>query len=940
MNISRYLLFLICFLATYCLPAQGFFKTYQPASSVATDVVQAGNGDYFLVGHASNDSLLLLQRVNGNGQLVWANNFNANGSRGIAVAASADGGFVALAEYYYSPGNYKNVAIKLSATGTVEWTQLLVNPHLPNGLRDIVPTADGGFLLAGDTRDAGLNFQNWLVKLNADGSIAWQKTYGTFFLQTTQIIALSDGNFAIGGGHNGGDFAMAKVSASGDLIWQKNYSKPLEQKAVDIIAANDGGFVMLGTTQNPAQAQLQIALLKTDADGTEQWYNALYPYASNQPLVLGLFNSFVQDNAGNFYVPLWDGFTTSELLKLNSTGNALWKRSMSGSGYSWKIIHTNDSYFAIAGESNNYAMLEKLDSEGELYSNKIRGTVYRDENANCIQDGGETGWADFIVEAHSQTGASFFKKTNADGTYELRVADGDYALIGKVAVGSAEFYAVCDTPHVSIVGTSQLFENQDIGIETIAECPLLEVDVSQGFLRRCMITDYNVSYCNYGNLTAENVSVQLTVDTVLTYVNSSVPLVSQNANVYTFNVADVAPGECAILHVYFAVNCFANLGDVICAEAHIFPDTSCLPPSGAWDGSEVEITGECDNTELKFKIRNKSAAPMSQSLDYVIIEDHIMYLQGQIQLGGNQDSIIVIPNPNGACYFGKLFNNPNQTSVVNRSSAVVENCIAGGNLNLALELGMDENQRAISTTCGTVVGSFDPNDKTGFPLGWTNDHIIETDQELEYMIRFQNTGNDTAFLVVVRDTLPVATLDPATLRPVAASHNYTWDVTSTGIAVFTFPNILLPDSTTNEAASHGFIRFRIHQQPDLAEGTRIENNAAIYFDFNAPVITNTYFHTIGHFLVSATNSPAAQLLDFQVIPNPFSSEADFILKNFTPKNEMTFRLFDALGNVVTEERFEGNAYHFAHKNLAAGLYFFQMEENGVLLTTGKVVVSQ
>jgi uncharacterized repeat protein (TIGR01451 family) len=75
-----------------------------------------------------------------------------------------------------------------------------------------------------------------------------------------------------------------------------------------------------------------------------------------------------------------------------------------------------------------------------------------------------------------------------------------------------------------------------------------------------------------------------------------------------------------------------------------------------------------------------------------------------------------------------------------------------------------------------VIGSFDPNDKRGFPLGWQDQHLLERNQDIEYMIRFQNTGNDTAFLVVVRDTLPVATLDPGTLRPISASHDYTWDV--------------------------------------------------------------------------------------------------------------------------------------------------------------------
>jgi uncharacterized repeat protein (TIGR01451 family) len=351
------------------------------------------------------------------------------------------------------------------------------------------------------------------------------------------------------------------------------------------------------------------------------------------------------------------------------------------------------------------------------------------------------------------------------------------------------------------------------------------------------------------------------------------------------------------------------------------------------------VSGTCEGNELSFKIKNKGNAAMTQNLDYVIIEDHIMYMQGQIKLGAGNDTTIVVASPGGACYLGKLFNN--NTSIVSHPTAVVENCIAGGNLDLALQFETGENNYAISTNCAAVVGSFDPNDKTGFPLGWNDEHLLERNQDIEYLIRFQNTGNDTAFLVVIRDTLPLATLDPGSLRPVAASHPYTWDVTGTGIATFTFANILLPDSSTNEPASHGFVRFRIRQQPDLADGTRIKNNAAIYFDFNEPVITNEYFHTIGKIVVVATHNPSnTQLLDYAVSPNPFSREATFVLKNYTPKSDVTFRLINALGNVVREERFPGNSFLFNAKNLATGLYFFQIEENGALLATGKVAISQ
>jgi hypothetical protein len=93
--------------------------------------------------------------------------------------------------------------------------------------------------------------------------------------------------------------------------------------------------------------------------------------------------------------------------------------------------------------------------------------------------------------------------------------------------------------------------------------------------------------------------------------------------------------------------------------------------------------------------------------------------------------------------------------------------------------------------------------------------------------------------------------------------------------------------------------------------------------------------------VLATQNPGGtQRLDIQVMPNPFSSEATFVLQQYAPKNNVTFRLFDALGKVVREESFSGNTFHFNARNLSTGLYLFQMTENGALLTTGKVAVSK
>jgi hypothetical protein len=136
-----------------------------------------------------------------------------------------------------------------------------------------------------------------------------------------------------------------------------------------------------------------------------------------------------------------------------------------------------------------------------------------------------------------------------------------------------------------------------------------------------------------------------------------------------------------------------------------------------------------------------------------------------------------------------------------------------------------------------VTGAYDPNDKLATTsLGSTTSWLLDEDEWIDYTIRFQNTGTDTAFNVVITDTLP-ANLDPSTLIVGAATHAFNWELRSAGTLKFIFPNIQLPDSNVNEPRSHGHVCFRIKPSEGLAVGNDITNIANIYFDFNPPVIT-------------------------------------------------------------------------------------------------------
>ncbi|MFT3912364.1 MAG: T9SS type A sorting domain-containing protein [Ferruginibacter sp.] len=134
-----------------------------------------------------------------------------------------------------------------------------------------------------------------------------------------------------------------------------------------------------------------------------------------------------------------------------------------------------------------------------------------------------------------------------------------------------------------------------------------------------------------------------------------------------------------------------------------------------------------------------------------------------------------------------------------------------------------------------VVGGYDPNDKQC--LQGSKLDIVKVGTALDYLIRFQNVGNDTAFNIVVVDTLS-NNLDWNSFEITGISHPC--DIKQTnGKLEFYFKDIQLPYQAINDAGSNGYVAFKIKTKNNLVIGDSVNNKAAIYFDFNLPVITNT-----------------------------------------------------------------------------------------------------
>jgi hypothetical protein len=241
-----------------------------------------------------------------------------------------------------------------------------------------------------------------------------------------------------------------------------------------------------------------------------------------------------------------------------------------------------------------------------------------------------------------------------------------------------------------------------------------------------------------------------------------------------------------------------------------------------------------------------------------------------------------------------------------------------------LEYDLSDNT---STLLKTVIGSFDPNDKKVTPegLGATGDVLHNT--HFDYLVRFQNTGTASAINVFVMDTID-SELDLNTFVMHRASHTY--DLVINGnILTWRFFNINLPDSNTNEPASHGFIEYSISPKPGLTDGTSIENVAGIYFDFNEPVITNTTLNTMQSSLASIENIDANdQLL---VFPNPATQDLT-ILPRFEISGRVDVSVLDILGKhiqtVYKGEFVKSSSFKADVSKLSKGMYLLRIQHKG------------
>lgn len=573
----------------------------------------------------------------------------------------------------------------------------------------------------------------------------------------------------------------------------------------------------------------------------------------------------------------------------------------------------------------------------------VQINVRVDVNSNCLIDSTELVLADQIIrfERQSDGNTLHFYMYDTANPHPFYLDTGTYVI---TIANNHPYWQPCVPIQILTIDTNVVLQEVDFSMQAVVSCPLLEVDISAPFLRMTGGgSAYTISYCNTGTDVAQNAYVEVDLDADLNYTGASLPLISQTGTIYRFDVGNLLAGECGSFNVQVVVDTSSLIGQTHCTNVHIYPDTICTPTI-----SVPSVIGSirCQNDTVIFYLEN-AGANMLQGQQYEIFEDNVAMRPGVIQLNNGQATTITQAANLEYTYRIEVAQVPNYPAILGDRtfSLAIEGCRPNANggfsTGFITQFSNGLSQPAQAIDCQQNIAAYDPNDKAAQPAGYGNQHYIDSLTAIDYKVRFQNTGNDTAFNIVILDTLSPL-VDIGTLTMGASSHAYNWSIQGGNVLRIDFSNIMLVDSNANEPLSHGFFRYRIAQQPNNALGSVIYNQAAIYFDYNSPIFTNTTFHTIGEDFVTNTYLTLDNVPDYDLnikaFPNPFQTSTTIAIEG-KMFDKLEIQVVDLLGRqVVYHQARQSDRIELQRGNLEQGFYVFQLIGDGELLGTGKLKV--
>lgn len=782
-----------------------------------------------------------------------------------------------------------------SQTPGTRWTQYLKTYIDGEAVYDMKATPDGGYIGVG--ADSIFNFTPsmvagknaievpFIVKLDSAGNIQWRHSNSNTFGSLYSSVALSpDGGYVAVGGwrdplvfSDSGQYLITKYNSTGAIAWEKKYGGSSADRARSITRINTGGYLVAGSsrsvdgdvTDNHGPAGTADAwLMKIDEDGIIIWkkcYGGTSPDAAytvvESPdggfVVGGISSSNNGDLTGN------NGAIDAWLFKINSTGALIWQKNYGGvsDDVLQQLALNVDGSIAVAGHtvsptlpSNGHKggmdmWVARIANGGNIIWSKGFGGTQDDYGMGitATQDGsylvsgytsstdmdisGQNGLLDAWLVKINGTGSLVWQKcigTNKDefATSVVYHNESEYTIAG-LAVPSAPPNDILDA-YVVRLGNASLIRGSFTS-------PFL---INHGMV---LAAKPGVQYSTIPN----NDSFKLDVDTGTYTVTYTLPNPYYTVTPPSHNVP--MPVYFDTVDIAFTVQAIPGQRDLSVSAVPLNPARPGFPVSYKIFYKNVG-TDTVASGQVLFKRDSRmnfvSAVPPNSSVNGDTLKWNYSNLK---------------PFDTASITVNMQVQAPPAVNIGDTLSSIALI------LPLAGDLTPSDDTAVVKQI---VVGAYDPNDKTENVSGKISAQQVISGAYINYMIRFQNTGNDTAFNVVVRDTLDTK-LEWNTIQMIGASHPYQLQINSQNRLAWHFNNIQLVDSVHNEPSSHGFIAYRIKPKNNLVVGDVIKNSASIYFDYNLPVRTNIQETiVINDVITGIGGGPQPDLFSLSLFPNP------------------------------------------------------------------------
>ncbi|HNQ68905.1 MAG TPA: T9SS type A sorting domain-containing protein [Bacteroidales bacterium] len=571
----------------------------------------------------------------------------------------------------------------------------------------------------------------------------------------------------------------------------------------------------------------------------------------------------------------------------------------------------------------------------------LTGNVFVDINENNVYDQEEDfAWSNMIIKA--EPGPRYGISDNL-GQYSILIVDTTEDNYTVRPLFDSEIWDLSypeESFHTVSFESEDTISGLDFAYVADSYCPDLEVDINlmQNVVVLCNNTYAQIIYENHGTLFSENTTIKVELNDFYEYISGG-DLISQEENMLTFDVGNVEIGESGSFYIVLNTTCDTEfLGATACVKAHIYPDDPCGEISTEWDRSSIAVEGECVGDSLIcFTITNTGdpvEGDMQGYSDYRLYQNNVLMEYGTFQLEGGE-ILEMCWQATGMTLRLEADQRPGHPGNSHPQESI-ELCGSPNNSTGQISVvPSDDNDDFVEIDCSIIVASYDPNEKYVIPQGLFSEHFIDSTTMLEYKICFQNTGTAPAQKIIIDDIISEY-LNIETFHFMSSSHPCNIDIVGLNTIRWTFENINLPDSTSNEPESHGYVKFKIEQQSGNQLFDVITNSAAIFFDYNSAVITNEVFNTIGKMDEVVTYKPDAfEDQKVKVFPNP---AADYIM--FSVDSDIyDVELYDLYGRIVMNIKgISSTEYKIPVNTISNGVYYYRIIDKSGIIGSGKVIV--